>query len=221
MSWSGLDEWWLGELAADPTYERVVTPLLVETLQPRPHRIYLDIGCGEGRVIRTLRSMGAEVVGVELSHELAVRAGPGVVVAEAPPLPLRDDSVDGIYLVLVLEHLPDHRHLFAEAARVVGGGGTMALVMNHPVWTAPGSTPISDSDGEILWRPGAYFSDGATELPAGDGAISFHHRTMASLLSAAVAEGWCLQWITEHPHHDLPGQEGIPRLLACRWRLLP
>src|SRR5918996_306530 len=118
MSWSGLGDWWQDQLADDPAYEQVITPLLVETLRPAPHNLYLDVGCGEGRVMRTLGSMGAKVVGVELAHDLAVRAGPGVVVAEAPPLPLRDDSVDGIYLVLVLEHLPDHRHLFAEAARV-------------------------------------------------------------------------------------------------------
>lgn len=221
MSWSGLGAWWEDQLAADPTYEEVVTPLLIEVLQPSAGSLYIDIGCGEGRVMRTLRSLGAEVVGVELSLDLASTAGRGAVVVEAPPLPLRDRSVDGAYLVLVLEHLAYHRNLFAETARVVGANGVMAVVMNHPVWTAPESTPITDSDGEILWRTGNYFSDEVTDFPAGDDTISFHHRTTASLLNAAADEGWSLEHMTERPHHYLPGQEGIPRLLACRWRLLP
>lgn len=220
MSWSGLGDWWQEELATDPAYEEVVTPLLLEVLGPRPGALYADIGCGEGRVMRTLAWMGVKVIGIEVSADLATRAGLGVVVAEVPPLPLRDRAVEGVYLVLVLEHVPDHRGIFAEAARVVEEGGVMALVMNHPVWTAPGSTPITDSDGEILWRPGDYFSQGVTDLPAGEGTVTFHHRSMADLLNSAAEAGWALEHVTERPHHELAGQKGIPRLLACRWRLI-
>ena len=221
MSWSGLGEWWRDELADDPAYEEVVTPLLLEVLSPRPGELALDIGCGEGRVMRTLQARGASIVGVEASRELATRAGPGTVVAEVPPLPIGDDTVDHAYMVLVLEHLPDHRAVFEEAARVVRPGGRLAVVMNHPVWTAPGSTPIADSDGETLWRPGGYFTEGVSRIPAGEGTVVFHHRTMAVILDTAADAGWSLQRMEERPHHELSGQEGIPRLLACRWRLLP
>jgi hypothetical protein len=44
---------------------------------------------------------------------------------------------------------------------------------------------------------------------------------MADLLNAASAAGWSLEEMVEKPHHDLADQPGIPRLLACRWRLLP
>ncbi len=77
------------------------------------------------------------------------------------------DTLDGAYCVLTLEHVPDHATLFSELARVVRRGGVAALVINHPVWTAPGSTPVTDVDGEVLWRPGEYFSRGSSEVPAG------------------------------------------------------
>ena len=222
MSWSEMHEWWLDELASDPAYEKVVTPLLVEVLAPEAGHLYCDIGCGEGRVMRSLGAMGAAAIGVDVSEELVARAGPGAFVAEAPPLPIRDRSFDGVYLVLVLEHMPDHRDVLSEASRVVRAGGKLAIVMNHPVWTAPESTPITDDDGEILWRPGQYFSNGSSEMPAGDdNHLVFHHRTMASLLQTAADVGWSLERIVERPHHDLEGQEGIPRLLGCCWRLLP
>lgn len=221
MSWQGLGRWWLDELAGDSAYEDVVTPLLMEVLTPEAGRLYGDIGCGEGRVMRSLSALGVEVIGVDVSQELVARAGPGVVVAQAPPLPIRDRSLDGVYLVLVLEHIPDHRKVLSEGSRVVRAGGKLAVVMNHPVWTAPESTPIEDDDGEILWRPGKYFSEGISEVPAGEDSLVFHHRSMASLLQTAADSGWSLERIVERPHHDLEGQEGIPRLLGCGWRLLP
>jgi SAM-dependent methyltransferase len=224
MSWSDLSEWWLSEVTDDPAYEQVVTPMLLEVLRPESGNTYLDLGSGEGRVMRAVTETGALVHGVELNQDLArqsSQAGP-TVIGELPDLGfLGEDSYDGVYCVLVLEHIADHDALFQEAARVTKPGGVLALVMNHPVWTAPGSTPIADTDGETLWRPGSYFSEGTVEEPAGDGRVVFHHRTMGELLTVAADAGWSLDSMIEAPHHDLAEQAGIPRLLACRWRLLP
>jgi SAM-dependent methyltransferase len=218
MSWSGLFEWWVAEIAEDPAYEEVVTPLLLDVLRPQPGRRYLDVGCGEGRVMRTVANKGASAVGLDLSYQLVERAGSGVV-ADLMAMPLRDGSFDGVYSVLTLEHVEDHESFFVETARVARSGGVLALVINHPIWTAPGSTPISDSDGEVLWRPGEYFSTVSSEVPAGESSVIFHHRSMATLLNAAADAGWHLEQMIEQPHHEFEDQAGIPRLLACRWSL--
>jgi SAM-dependent methyltransferase len=218
VSWTGLTEWWLSELEGDPAYDAVVTPLLLEVLQPKPGRRYIDLGCGEGRVMRAVVRRGGTVHGVDVNLDLAARAHP-VVIARLPQIPVRDNSYDGAYSVLSLEHIPDHRGLFGEAARVTVPGGILGLVINHPIWTAPGSTPISDEDGEVLWRPGDYFSSGSSEVPAGDGTVTFFHRSTADLLNAASEAGWSLEHIVELPHHLYDDQAGIPRLLACRWWL--
>lgn len=220
MSWPDMTETWLAELEADPAYEAVVTPLLVEVLAPEPRCLYLDLGCGEGRVMRTLAEVGVETHGVDINADLAGRAGPAFV-SELPTIPTRSDVYDGVYLVLSLEHVEDHVGLFAESARVTRPGGVMALVMNHPFWTAPRSTPVTDVDGETLWRPGEYFSDGVTSLMMGNADVVFHHRSMADLLNSAAAAAWRLEQMIERPHHELDDQSGIPRLLACRWSLLP
>lgn len=223
MPWSDLSEWWTEEISGDAAYESVVTPLLLDVLRPQSDAIYLDLGCGEGRVMRSVAALGALPIGVDIAPSLAAKAaesGP-VVVADLPSLSyIKDNAVDGVYCVLVMEHLSDHVSLFAEAARATRTGGVFALVVNHPIWTAPDSTPISDYDGEVLWRPGQYFSDGASEIPAGTDSITFHHRSMAGLLNAAADSGWGLETMVEQPHHELADQGGIPRLLACRWQLL-
>ncbi|MGH8916011.1 MAG: class I SAM-dependent methyltransferase [Acidimicrobiia bacterium] len=224
MSWSDLSEWWLSEIVEDPAYEVVVTPMLLQALRPESDRSYLDLGAGEGRVMKAVAQEGAAVSGIDINVELAPRAMSfgSVVIGRLPDLDfMRDDSYDGAFCVLVIEHIDDHERLFRETGRVVRPGGVFALVMNHPTWTAPGSTPITDIDGETLWRPGGYFSRGTTEEPAGEARVVFHHRSMADLLNAAADAGWSLEDMTEAPHHDVAEQAGIPRLLACRWRLLP
>jgi SAM-dependent methyltransferase len=220
MHWSELGEWWLSEIVDDPAYESVVTPMLLDIMRPGKGRIYLDLGSGEGRVMRTFSDLGAVVHGVESNLDLATRSPAPTVVGVLPDLAfLADDSYDGAYCVLVLEHIEDHAALFVETARVVRSGGVFALVMNHPVWTAPGSTPISEVDGEVLWRPGSYFGAGTVEERAGAGKVVFHHRTMSALLNAAAAAGWALKRMVEAPHHELEDQAGIPRLLAVCWQL--
>ena len=219
MSWSDLADWWVEELEGDAAYEEVVTPLLFDMFEVEPGARYLDLGSGEGRLMRAVADRGGEAIGVDDNSELAALSSGQVVISRIPDVPFSTNSFDGAYMVLTLEHIADHRAVFAETSRVVGPGGVMALVMNHPAWTAPGSTPIADSDGEVLWRPGDYFSNGSSEIPAGKGSVIFHHRTMADLLSAAANAGWNLEKIVERPHHELEDQPGIPRLLACGWKL--
>jgi len=208
--------WWISEVESDPAYEEVVTPLLFVVLRPESGRLYLDLGCGEGRVMRSLHAAGARAHGVDVSEPLVAGLS-GVVVAELPGIPMRADSYDGVYSVLTLEHIADHVTLFAEAARVTRPEGVLAIVINHPTWTAPDSTPVSDEDGEVLWRPGDYFSAGSSNIPAGDSTVTFFHRSMSDLLNAAAAAGWKLERMVEQPHHEFADQAGIPRLLACRW----
>jgi SAM-dependent methyltransferase len=224
VSWSDLTDWWLDEIDGDPAYDAVVTPMLIDILEPESGRTYLDIGCGEGRIMRALADHGSRAIGVELNLGLADRAAEtgSVVSGLLPNLGfLRDDAVDGVVCVLVVEHIEDHRHLLTELARVVAPGGVFALVMNHPFWTAPGSTPITDADFEVLWRPGSYFEPGSSLERAGEQQIVFYHRSTGDLLEAAASAGWSLERLVEAPHHEFPDQAGIPRLLACRWRLLP
>ena len=179
--------------------------------------------------MRALAACGARVLGCDLSTRLAGRAartGP-VAVCRLPDLSwVRPGSLDGALAVLVLEHLPDGLGLFAAVAAAVRPGGVLALVANHPAYTAPGSGPLVDpEDGEVLWRWGPYMEGGTSTEPAGEGTVTFHHRSLGVLLTAAAAAGWSLESLVEHGVGDgraaadplLGAQRQIPRLLAVRW----
>jgi SAM-dependent methyltransferase len=227
VTWERLAGWWIDELAADPVYSDEIGPLVLDLLSPHPGARYLDVGCGEGRLMAIL-GRTSEVVGCDLSRELLERAiefGP-CLRTRLPELGcIRPEVFDGAYVSLVLEHLPDDR-LFDQIGPAVRPAGVLAMVINHPIWTAPESSPIEESDGEILWRPGFYFGRGHSEEPAGVGSVRFYHRTLADVLNAASSAGWDLDRIEERGvspaqvarYPEYLGQEQIPRLLGARWR---
>lgn len=224
-AWDELDSWWVAELSDDPAYAEEVEPLVLSLLEPLPGSTYLDVGCGEGRLMRALAERGVGAVGVDLLQSLLASAPPPRVRLLLPGLgSLRSESFDGAYISLVIEHLADERTLLAEVARVTRPGGPVALVINHPNFTAPGSAPIQEPD-EILWRPGAYFGRGHSHEPVGGGVVRFYHRTMADLLNSGAAAGLKLDRMMEIGVSDaqvertpvFDGQRHIPRLLGVRW----
>ena len=230
MSWERLGAWWIDELNSDPAYEEEIAPQLLALLAPERGRTYLDLGCGNGRMMSKVGATGARVVGCDLNLALLRQANAAVVRAVLPDLDwVRPDSFDGAYLGLVLEHLADEASLFQAVAGAVGQGGVLAVVVNHPIWTAPGSSPIEQEDGEVLWRPGRYFGRGYSDEPAGRQKVRFYHRTLASLLTAAAEAGWDLQRVEEAGISPAAvartpayvGQEEIPRLLGLRWLRRP
>jgi SAM-dependent methyltransferase len=225
-NWDDLARWWALEVANDPTYASDVHPILLELMPDEPGLV-MDLGCGEGQ---GMRLVDHDAFGCDLSQDLLVqaRASGGVVRARLPDLKwLREDALDTAFSVYLLDLIEDHQRFFAEVAHGVKAGGSLVIVINHPAYTAPGSAPLMDLEGEILWRWGSYFSRGSSTEPAGTGEVRFFHRPMADLLNAAAAAGWKLERMIERglstetiiriPGYE--GQEGIPRLLGVLWRL--
>lgn len=224
--WESGAEWWLEAIADDPIYATDVMPLL-RKLTAECAGPWLDVGCGEGRAqpALPLPLYGCDVATPLLTH--AVRRFP-VVRCRLPDLRfIRDGALGGASLVLVLEHLPDLAAILTALHSCIRPAGHLAVVLNHPAFTAPGSGPIVDpADGEVLWRWGSYFDAAITTMWIGGQKVSFHHRPVGVVLSVAAAAGWVLELVDERPlgaeavRHEpgYAGQEQVPRLIGLRWR---
>lgn len=222
--WDDLATWWHEEAQSDPAYATDVHPML-EALIGTRHGTVLDLGCGDGQGMQML---GGDIIGTDLSLALlrmAAEVGP-VVRSDLPDLAwVRPGSIDLAYAVYLLDLIEDHEGFFASCASAVRSGGSLVVIINHPVYTAPGSAPLMDDDGEILWRWGRYFVPGSSLEPAGHRRIRYHHRSIADLLSAAARQGWCLDEMVERGLgsdaiarlHGFDGQQGVPRFLGVRW----
>lgn len=227
QQWRDAADWWTHEGASDPVYRETVLPLLERLLPPADAGPILDLGCGEGSVAAALH--GRSVIGVDLTAQLlavAQRTMP-VVRARLPHLAwVRPGAVEGALCVLTLEHLPDLDAFFTSVRTAVAPGGFLVVVSNHPAYTAAGAGPLIDlSDGEVLWRWGPYFALGVSEEPVGGGSVTFHHRPLGTILTAAAGAGWRLDEVIEVPldpaaiarDPGYAGQEHLPRLYAARW----
>jgi sarcosine/dimethylglycine N-methyltransferase len=130
----------------------------------------LDVGSGLGGPARLLASArGWDVTGIDLSPEfsrvataLSARAGvtgeTRLCAADALYLPFPDGAFDAIWTEHVAMNIGARDALYAELARVVGGGGLLALYdivageqpgeLSYPVhWArAPGNSHLVDSD---------------------------------------------------------------------------
>ncbi len=226
-NWDELAPWWRREATTDLVYREDIEPML-ERLTPKDPGTVVELGCGEGQWLRWLSTRGVQTIGCDWSLQLLTDAASSapVVCAELPGLSwLQDGSVDSALSVFVLDLIADVGEFFTETIRVVRAGGSLIVVINHPGFTAPGSGPLVDVDGEVLWRWGSYLEDGSSLQPAGDRSVVFHHRSIARLLTTAATAGWALQAVEERAlgaaaierDPGYVGQEGIPRFFGARW----
>ncbi len=107
----------------------------------------LDVGTGSGRDLGTLRHLGADATGVELSPEMAAHArryGP-VIEADMRDLPFEDGQVDGLLAAASLLHLPrrEAQRALGEFRRVLRDGGRLVV-------------SVKEGQGE-QWAPGGRY----------------------------------------------------------------
>jgi SAM-dependent methyltransferase len=124
------EQWW----------DDAFTDFVNDTLQPRPGRRILDVGCGRGKTqvhLSRLRLTQVELFAVDIALERVqtalatarshnIRAG--FAAADACALPFPDGTFDSTFTVAVLQHINDVSRAVAELARVTRPGGRIVAV---------------------------------------------------------------------------------------------
>ena len=82
---------------------------LTQVIGQTPDRV-IDFGCGMGETTRFLQSSGIEAIGIDQDTKIQLKD-------------ITDESVDGIMMVEVIEHLYQPREIFREFGRVLKPGG--------------------------------------------------------------------------------------------------
>ena len=174
----------------------VTNHAIVEAVLSRSPNVVLDIGCGEGWLVRELAARGVRTIGVDVVPELieqAARAGGGEFhvasyeAIAAGHLRVTVDVAVANFALLGKESVNDLiRHVPALLAR----GGAMIVQTLHPV-VATGDLPYADG-----WRSGSWtgFSTDFTD-PA-----PWYFRTIESWVKLFAESGFRLIELREPPH---------------------
>jgi SAM-dependent methyltransferase len=103
----------------DDVHPEVATRFAEESLRP-----VLDLGCGDGRLLRLLNKAGR--VGLDPSATMLAQAPKPVVRGDGIRLPFRNAAFGAVAALYVLDHLDDPSSAIAEAHRVLKQGGLLA-----------------------------------------------------------------------------------------------
>jgi ubiquinone/menaquinone biosynthesis C-methylase UbiE len=97
----------------------------------------LEVGCGTGRWLEELQPLARQIYGFDLSRGMLGRAqerGIGLALSQGQggELPFATGSMDMLYCVNAVHHVPRPQQFIAEARRVLRPGGSLTVIGMDP-----------------------------------------------------------------------------------------
>jgi len=130
-----------------------------------PDGLALDLGCGDGLFTCLPAFLGVETIGIDpetSAIDQAIAASSNQKYPNKPPqfqtgygddLPFDDQSLDLVYLLDVIEHLPNPVAVLQEAARVLKPSGKLMLTTpawQYGTWSDPIYHGFEYTSGELI-----------------------------------------------------------------------
>lgn len=94
--------------------------------------VVIDVGCGNGRYVKRLRTDRPDlhIVGLDIAAGIVREVPPPVVVADAAKLPFPDHCANGLLAMHMLYHVTDIEVGLVELARLLPADGTLIASTN-------------------------------------------------------------------------------------------
>jgi ubiquinone/menaquinone biosynthesis C-methylase UbiE len=201
------------------SYWRFHRDRFLALLSPPPTRL-LDVGCGEGRLPRDLKSAGYEVVGIDgsstlVQHALAADPGGDYRVADAAALPFEDGTFPLVTAFMSLHDIDDAAGALAEMARVLQPGGSLCMAMVHPINSA-GAFEDDEADAPFVIRDSYFEERRYADSVERDGlpmTFTSYHRPLQAYTAWLEAAGMTIRQIVEVEDSTAPA--------GSRWQRIP
>ncbi|HTX30114.1 MAG TPA: class I SAM-dependent methyltransferase [Solirubrobacteraceae bacterium] len=161
---------------------------ILEALGLGPGDRLLEVGCGGGLLLRDALALGAEATGIDHSEDMVALArerapGAEVLEAEAERLPFADGAFTAVAMSVVFFFFERPEIVLAEAGRVLGPAGRMAIYTTAPELRGTPAAP------EPVASQGQFHSDeelAALARAAGFPDVTVRNRDGGQLLSASL-----------------------------------
>ena len=168
-----------------------------------------DLACGQGRVARHLASLGAHVVGIDLSEKLLAIArrheesSPrGIVYVQADAQRLLGNAIglfDGVVCFMALMDIPDLVATLHGVAGLLRPGGWFAFSILHPCFHTAQSGEVETPKGTVR-TVSRYFAEGywrSNTRTGPPGKVGAYHRTLSTYVNSLSDAGLQLMHVSE------------------------
>jgi ubiquinone/menaquinone biosynthesis C-methylase UbiE len=156
VGWEDEAENWV-RWARTPGHDvyKLYSPAFFEDLVPKTTGPILEIGCGEGRVVRDLIERGYSVVGLDpsptlISYARGADVRSSYVIAQGEALPFSDNSFEIVVAYNSLQNVNDLSQVVAEAARVLAPTGRLCVCVVHPMVDFPNRFESKDPSAPFV-----------------------------------------------------------------------
>ena len=114
---------------ADP----YLVSIMMDLLQPKVDKTYLDIGCGSGNYTKAIAEKGFKFIGIDPSDQMLDYATSKEStidwrIGSAEKIPLEDASVYGALAILTIHHWTSLQQGFKEVRRVLKSGSSFVVL---------------------------------------------------------------------------------------------
>jgi SAM-dependent methyltransferase len=230
--WQDSANAWVADMGESGDFGRryVLDPVMLPRALARSPKNALDVGCGEGRFCRMLKSRNVAAVGVDPTPALiavARRRDPRgtYVKATAERLPFRDGTFDLVVSYLSLIDIPDVDAAVPEMARVLKPGGSLLIANLNSFNTACADVGwIKDASGRRVYYPiDHYLRERAMWIEYRGIRVVNHHRPLSTYLRALLGAGLVLTHFDEPaasadaPASRARGYARAPWFLVMEW----
>jgi len=223
--WEASAPAWIADQGEHGDFGRryVLDPVMLPLALAHAPQRALDVGCGEGRFCRMLKTHGVDAIGIDPANALLARAREldptGLYVdAAAEALPFDDGGFDLVVSYLTLIDIPDAASAIAEMTRVLKPGGALLIANLNSFSTACAETGwIRSAMRELLHYPvDHYLKERAMWVEYRGIRIINHHRPFSAYMKLLLAQGLQLAYFDEPP----PAPDA-PAAKAAHYRRLP
>jgi len=117
-------------------YAAAIKPVLALAKSAR----VLEVGCGSGRLLRALASLGySNILGVEISlsrlRQVTSLGPPIARLVCSNVVPFASDTYEAVVSVAVIEHVAEPAAFLAELARITRSDGLISIVTDTYMWS--------------------------------------------------------------------------------------